>query len=204
MAAEAEQGPGERATLENWMCPPPDGWTYDQVKHAELPFEWELLGGNIVVRGLTVLWHNRVRNQLYCQLKSACREPFDVGIAPYTVIDDHNIPKPDVLVFDESQLDIDTVAQIPGERVALAVEVMSEGSRHADRFSKPALYAEAGIRSYWRIERAEGGLPVVHEFRLHPEGGVYEPSPERPLHTGELITNVPFPVNISLRKLTKA
>ncbi|MFH8349026.1 hypothetical protein [Streptomyces sp. NPDC018045] len=32
MAAEAEQGRGERATPENWMCRPPNGWTYDQVK----------------------------------------------------------------------------------------------------------------------------------------------------------------------------
>ncbi|MEU7162230.1 Uma2 family endonuclease [Streptomyces chrestomyceticus] len=198
-AEDAEAGRAGRATLENWMYPPPGGWTWDQVTDAELPFDWELLDGSIVVQGLPVLWHNRVRDRLYYQLESACREPFAVGIAPYTVIDDHNVPKPDVMVFDESQLDIDTVAQVPGERVALAVEVMSEGSRHADRFSKPTLYAEAGIRSYWRIERAEGGLPVVYEFRLHHETGIYETP--RPMHTGRFVTSAPFPVDIDFGTL---
>ncbi|MFK8848187.1 Uma2 family endonuclease [Streptomyces sp. Ac-502] len=203
MAAEAEQERGERATPENWMYRPPGGWTYDQVKDSELPFDWELLDGNIVVREMAVWWHNRVRDRLYYQLESACREPFAVNVEQCTVIDDRNAPKPDVVVFDESELDIDTVTQIPIEKVALVVEVVSEGSRLADRFSKPAMYAEAGIRSYWRIERGDDGLPVVHEFWLHHEAGVYAPSPDRPTHVGKLVTSVPYPVEIDLQGLVR-
>lgn len=120
------------------------------------------------------------------------------------VIDNRNAPKPDVVVFDQAGLDIRTVEQIPVEKVVLAVEVVSEGSRLADRFAKPALYAQAGIPSYWRIERDDDDLPVVHEFWLHDETGVYAPSPERPVHTGKLVASIPFPVDIDLRVLTES
>ncbi|MEU7225170.1 Uma2 family endonuclease [Streptomyces chrestomyceticus] len=119
-------------------------------------------------------------------------------------IDDRNAPRPDVMVFDQTGLDVRTVEQIPVEKAVLAVEVVSAGSRLADRFAKPALYAAAGIASYWRVERDENDLPVVHEFWLHHESGVYAPSPERPLHTGKLVTSVPFPVDIGLRELIEA
>ncbi|MBO4206422.1 Uma2 family endonuclease [Micromonospora echinofusca] len=48
--------------------------------------------------------------------------------------------------------------------VALVVEVESPGSRRHDRFTKPALYAEAGIESYWRIERTDLG-PAAHLYQ---------------------------------------
>ncbi|EPH39747.1 hypothetical protein ABT390_24705 [Streptomyces aurantiacus] len=41
------------ATEETWMFPPADGWTFDQVKHLELPFDWELADGVVVVRERT-------------------------------------------------------------------------------------------------------------------------------------------------------
>ncbi|MFD7662836.1 Uma2 family endonuclease [Streptomyces sp. NPDC059788] len=201
MAAEAEYGRGERATPENWMYRPANGWTYDQVKELVLPFDWDLVDGNIVVRGMAVWWHNRVRNRLYYQLESARRRPYAVDSEQCIVIDDHNAPKPDVVVFDETGLDIRTVVQIPADKAVLAVEVVSTGSRLEDRFSKPALYAGAGIDYYWRVERDEDDLPVVHEFWLHHEAGRYVPSPEQPTHTGKMTTNVPFPVDIDLHSL---
>ncbi|MFH8407958.1 Uma2 family endonuclease [Streptomyces sp. NPDC018019] len=204
MAAEAEQERGERATPENWMYRPSGGWTYGQVKELVLPFDWHLVDGNIVVRAMAVWWHNRVRNRLYYQLESARQAPYAVDSKQCIVLDDHNAPQPDVVVFDETGLDIRTVDQIPVEKVVLAVEVVSAGSRLDDRFSKPALYAEAGIASYWRVERDEDGLPVVHEFWLHHETGVYAPSPERPVHAGKLVTGVPFPIEVELGTLTGA
>jgi Uma2 family endonuclease len=56
--------------------------------------------------------------------------------------------------------------------VALVVEVESPGSRRHDRFTKPALYAEAGIRSYWRVERGDFG-PIVYRYQLG-KGDHYE------------------------------
>ncbi|WP_229403626.1 Uma2 family endonuclease [Micromonospora okii] len=52
----------------------------------------------------------------------------------------------------------------PGD-VALVVEVESPSSRRHDRFTKPALYAEAGIPAYWRVERGDFG-PVVYRYEL--------------------------------------
>ncbi|MEV0156637.1 Uma2 family endonuclease [Micromonospora sp. NPDC050686] len=49
--------------------------------------------------------------------------------------------------------------------VALVVEVESPNSRRQDRFTKPALYAEAGITHYWRVERGDFG-PVVYRHQL--------------------------------------
>ena len=52
--------------------------------------------------------------------------------------------------------------------VALVAEVESETSSRCDRLLKPALYAEAGIACYWRIER--GPEPVLHTYALGPDG----------------------------------
>lgn len=78
---------------------------------------------------------------------------------------------------------------------------MSPGSRKEDKFLKPGMYAEAGIDYYWRVERGEENVPVVHEFWRHYETGVYAPSPEQPTHISKLTTEVPFPLDIDLRGL---
>lgn len=53
--------------------------------------------------------------------------------------------------------------------VLLAVEIVSPSSVTLDRITKPAVYAEQGIRLYWRIE-AEPSL-LCH--RLAPATGSY-------------------------------
>nr|MDT0659041.1 Uma2 family endonuclease [Micromonospora sp. DSM 115978] len=78
--------------------------------------------------------------------------------------------------------------------VALVVEVESPGSRRHDRFTKPALYAEAGIESYWRIERGDDG-PVAHVYRRNTPGhyellGSIGPQ-------GVLKVDLPFPVEVA-------
>jgi Uma2 family endonuclease len=54
--------------------------------------------------------------------------------------------------------------------VALAVEIESPTSRRFDRRTKPDLYAEAGIPSYWRVEQHKDG-PHLHAYELL--GGAY-------------------------------
>jgi Uma2 family endonuclease len=52
----------------------------------------------------------------------------------------------------------------PGD-VALVVEVEAPATRRYDRFLKPALYAEAGIGAYWRIEPGRATPMLrVHEL----------------------------------------
>ncbi len=200
MAAEARQQP-ERATPENWMYPPADGWTYDQVKELDLPCDWELLGGKIVVRGAPKWWHNLVRDELYFRLRSVRPEGYMINCEQTIMYNENNVPKPDIVVFDKRGLDVATADCIPAGNVVLAIEVVSPGSCTEDRFFKPGMYAQAGIGHYWRVERGEGDVPEVHECWRHKEAGFYIPSPECPVHIDTLKTDVPFPVEIDLRSL---
>ncbi|MDQ7903207.1 Uma2 family endonuclease [Phytohabitans sp. ZYX-F-186] len=54
---------------------------------------------------------------------------------------------------------------IEPEDTILVVEVVSPSTRSEDRMRKPAEYAGAGIRHYWRIER-DSGQATVHMFTL--------------------------------------
>ncbi|MBC2875700.1 MULTISPECIES: Uma2 family endonuclease [Streptomyces] len=191
----------EQATPENWMYPPADGWTYDQVKELVLPFDWELLGGKIVVRGAAKWWHNTVRDELYYRLRGDKPAGLMVNSEQSILIDRKNAPKPDIVVFDRTGLDIATVDCIPAEKVVLAVEVVSPGSASEDRLYKPAVYSGAGIGSYWRVERDEDEAPVLYEFWKHREVDCYIPRPDQAIHVGTLKTDQPFPVEIDLRSL---
>ncbi|MEU8584367.1 Uma2 family endonuclease [Streptomyces abikoensis] len=199
MAAEARHEQPERATPENWMYPPGDGWTYDQVKELVLPFDWELVDGNIVVRGATKWWHAEVRDEIFVRLRAAAHKPFHVNSERWTMVDEYNIPRPDVVVFDRRDLDFRTLECVPVKKVVLVVEVVSPGSRKDDRFMKPGMFAEAGVASYWRVERGEDDIPEVYEYRLDHETGCYSPEPTH--HIGSLKSDFPFPVEIDLRSL---
>ncbi|MGH2717740.1 MAG: Uma2 family endonuclease [Actinomycetota bacterium] len=70
-------------------------------------------------------------------------------------------------------------------------EIVSPGSRITDRVTKPAVYAAAGISSFWRVE-LEGG-PAIFAYHLeqnrHVEAGSAGPG-ER------LVLTRPFEVSI--------
>ncbi|NLU75820.1 Uma2 family endonuclease [Streptomyces sp. HNM0575] len=185
----------------DWMHPPSQGWTYEQVKDLDLPFDWELVDGAIVVRGMTSQWHDTVRDELYFALRGARESPYAVNAERCVLVDEHNPPKPDVVVFDRTGLDFFSQECVPIESVALVVEVVSHGSRTDDRFRKPAMYAEAGVQFFWRVERGADEFPVVHEFHLDKDTGVYAPAPGGASHEGRLITRHPFPVELDLRAI---
>lgn len=191
----------EKATPENWMFPPAEGWTVDQVEDLELPFDWELVDGVVVVRGRTVLWHNHVRSRIERRLAECLQEPYDVVAEQCVLIDKYNPPVPDVVVYDKRGIDLFEAKYIPVEKAVLVVEVVSPGSRQDDRVRKPAMYAAAGVKNYWRVERGEDGLPEVHEFWLHSETGQYISAFDRPVHTRKLETDRPFSVVIDLASL---
>ncbi|MFJ9949278.1 Uma2 family endonuclease [Kitasatospora sp. NPDC091207] len=179
----------------DWKLPPSQGWTYEQVKDMDLPFDWELVDGAVVVRGMAKWWHDQVRDQLLLALASARIQPYVVNVERCVLLDEHNVTKPDVVVIDKTGLDFFELECTAPESVVLAVEVVSPGSRAADRFRKPGQYAEAGIPHFWRVERGVDDLPIVHEFHRDEEKGVYLPVAQ---HEGVLRTSVPYPVEIDL------
>jgi Uma2 family endonuclease len=78
--------------------------------------------------------------------------------------------------------------------VALVVEVESRSSRRHDRFTKLGLYAEAGIESYWRIERTDAG-PVAHLYS-RADAGHYEIHCS--VQPGETVTaDLPYAVQVA-------
>ncbi|MFI9827293.1 Uma2 family endonuclease [Streptomyces sp. NPDC051913] len=180
------------------MFPPADGWTFDQVKALELPFDWELVDGQIVVRGQTKFWHNRVRDRLLRALEDACIEPYDAVAEQCVMVDDQNTNKPDVIVFDPRKLGVLELECIPVERLALVVEVVSPGSRQDDRVRKPALFAANKVPYYWRVELDRDGNLAVHEYWLNADTRSYFPAPSHPVHRAKLATELPFPVEIDL------
>ncbi|MFG3288679.1 Uma2 family endonuclease [Streptomyces sp. NPDC048179] len=193
-----QQGP---ANEDNWMFPPADGWTFDQVKDLELPFDWELVDGHIVVRGQTRFWHNRVRDKMLIALEAARAEPYEVVAEQCVMVDDRNVNKPDVIVFDPRGLSLLELECVPVDKLTLVVEVVSPGSRQDDRVRKPALLATAGVPFYWRVELDQDGQLSTHEYWLNADTHSYFPAPLHPVHRGKLVTEVPFPVQIDLDAL---
>ncbi|MFF2040004.1 Uma2 family endonuclease [Kitasatospora sp. NPDC058170] len=183
------------AELIDWMHPPSQGWTYEQVKDLDLPFEWDLVDGVVVVRGQTNQWHDQVRDRLFMAVFNARVAPYAANVERCVLLDEDNTTKPDVVVFDKTGVDVFELECLPPGAVVLTVEVVSPGTRAADRFRKPGQYAEAGIPYYWRVERGLDNLPIVHEFHRDEEKGVYLPVAQ---HEGVLRTSVPYPVEIDL------
>jgi Uma2 family endonuclease len=184
----------------DWMHPPAQGWTYEQAKELDLPFEWDLVDGVFVVRGQTNLWHDLVRSGLERGLFAARVQPFGALAERCVLLDEANTTKPDVVVFEKTGLDPFELECLPPASVVLAVEVVSPNSRVADRFRKPGQYAEALIPYYWRVERGVENLPIVHEFHRDDEKGVYLPVAQ---HEGVLRTALPYPVEIDLAQLVE-
>ncbi|MFJ3801515.1 Uma2 family endonuclease [Streptomyces sp. NPDC090088] len=193
-----QQGP---ANEDNWMFPPADGWTFDQVKDLELPFDWELVDGVIVARGQTNVWHNAVRDGIADALRTALVQPYRVLNEQCVMLDDRNVVKPDVIVFDPRKLNFFEAECIPTAHLALVVEVVSPGSRRDDRVSKPAQFAAAKVPCYWRVELDRDQKLAVHEYWLNADTLTYIPAPMHPVHHGKLLTELPFPVEIDLAAL---
>ncbi|MGW4691689.1 Uma2 family endonuclease [Kitasatospora cineracea] len=183
-----------------WTNAPSQGWTSEDIGDTEFPFSWELVDGVIAPVPLNDWWHDRVRDSLAAAVRPHLVWPLS-AIGPTTLaFDSHNWVRPDMTVYDASGFDVRTADTLPLRSVLLTVEVLVPATRSTDRFRKPAQYAAAGVPSYWRVERGDDDVPVVHEFRLDREQGVYLPVA---VHEGSLRTELPFPVEIDLKRLVK-
>jgi Uma2 family endonuclease len=77
--------------------------------------------------------------------------------------------------------------------VALVVEVEAPASRRYDRLLKPALYADAGIPAYWRVE-IDADAPVLHVHDL--DAGRY--TLDRTIRGPELVKlDNPYPIRLA-------
>jgi Uma2 family endonuclease len=77
--------------------------------------------------------------------------------------------------------------------VALVVEVETPASRRYDRLLKPALYADAGIPAFWRVE-TDPDSPVLRVYRLDAGGYPLDRSIQGP----DLVKlDTPYPVRLA-------
>lgn len=103
---------------------------------------------------------------------------------------------PDVAVAPSSLL-TDERVRVSARELALAVEVISLGSRGVDRLNKLAEYTDAGIPRYWLVD-LDGPVRLI-EYEL--AGDIYR---VRTQHSrGLFTTDVPAPLRIDLDALTR-
>lgn len=167
-------------------------WTEEDL--VGLPDEarrYELLEGTLLVNPPPRAVHQLVGFKLATALSDAATPGFLVVEAVGVRLPEGSMFIPDVLVAARDVVLADHSGILDPAAVALVVDVVSPGSRTADRVTKPAVYARAGIPSFWRIELDDG--PLIVTYRL--EGGHYlESGSARP---GEPLTvSEPFPCTV--------
>jgi Uma2 family endonuclease len=151
----------------------------------------ELLEGTLLVKPPHGVPHQRFGGRLFGALLAAETPELmvvqEIGIR----LPEETMFIPDILVARRDVAKANTSGILEAADVVLAVEIVSPGSRIMDRLTKPAVYAAAGIASFWRVELDDG--PVIVAYRLE-QGRYVETGAARP---GErLVVNEPFAVSI--------
>lgn len=183
------------APLPQAMYPwPAPGGNFTADDLLDLPsngHRYEIVEGALHVAPPADIDHHDIADEIKMLLRSAAppgwRPIREIGIefGDSTLIPDVTVLRPGVAR--------ETMWADPAD-VALVVEVESKGSRRHDRFTKPSMYAEAGIESYWRIERTESG-PVAHLYS-RAAGGHYQL--HRSVNPGDShVAELPYPVQVA-------
>jgi Uma2 family endonuclease len=125
---------------------------------------YEVLGGSLVVSPWPTPLHQLVAQELKHVFRTAVPEGVWVLNDVAVQLPDGDGPVPDVVVSSVHP----AVCRLwfPVDHVHTVVEVVSPSNAKTDRLYKPALYAEAGIPCYWRVELErwrgyKGELPLV-------------------------------------------
>lgn len=167
-------------------------WTEeDLVGLPEDGQRYELLEGALLVNPPPGGRHQRVSLRLAGRLDSIVMAGLAVVEAMGVRVPGGSLFIPDVLVAERDAVLANDSGVLDAEVVRLVVEIVSPGSRTQDRLTKPALYAQAGIPSLWRVELDDG--PAISAYQL--EDGTYvEIATARPGERLEL--DEPFPVSL--------
>jgi Uma2 family endonuclease len=198
--ASAQATPPERAIRGNMVLlptPPPGGFTARDLPRLieAVDANFELLDGEVVMMAPATHWHDEVIDILKHALRPVA--PREFVIATEKGIDlGSTVPEPGVLVVSRAAVSADSLT-FASDDVHLAVEVVSPGTKTKDRTLRPAQYAGAGIKCFWRVENEDGSM-VVYTFELLPEGG-YAPTG---VHRSRVKVDRPFPIDIEIPEVT--
>jgi Uma2 family endonuclease len=200
MARSDAQAPSLSAILFDFRLPDVNGYTTADL-HA-LPDDgrrWELIDGSLIVSPSATIDHNTIARWIGQILEDTC--PADdvvVGTDQSATIDDHNEPRPDVIVAPAEFL---RQSPFPMAGTQLVVEVISPTSVLRDTETKRALYARAKVPAYWIV------APDAHEPTISLAALVLDESAGRyrfvTHYTADVFeTEIPWPVRIDLPALT--
>ncbi|MDI2131823.1 Uma2 family endonuclease [Yinghuangia seranimata] len=129
-------------------------WTLEQALAlpARTSHRVELVDGMLLMSPNPALPHQRASRRLASRLEAA---QADAG-APFEVLEAINVIAPcgllipDIVVADEAAA-AEAGVSLAAEHVVMVVEIAST-NRSTDTVLKPKLYADAGVRWYWRVE----------------------------------------------------
>ena len=168
--------PRERVwTVDDLDCLPQDGLQY------------ELAEGVLLVTPSPVVRHQRCSKRMLTVLSDACPEHLEVFAAPLDFRPNATTSlQPDLLVVRREEAQGETLIGTP----LLVVEILSPSTRAKDLVLKRALYASAGVPSYWVVDPVEKTLLVL-KLRA---GGYVEAG--RAVGDEELLVSEPMPCRI--------
>jgi Uma2 family endonuclease len=177
--------------------PPREGWTVADVD--ALPdrdgVRYELVDGVPHVMTPPRMEHQEALLELHLALRESVPPGLRVVQGLGVVLAEDQRPIPDLVVVRTADR---TLSNVPAELVALAAEIVSRSSRSDDRFRKPALYAQAGIPCYLRVELDP---PHVVAYRIGADGLYEETGRAEP---GEVLTLAePFPITVDPAALVR-
>lgn len=180
---------------------PPSSHGYTTTDLHLLPDDsrrWELIEGSLIASPSGTIDHNAVRSWVANVLCAANpSDDFVIGTGQSATIDDHNEPRPDVIVAPADYLQ---QSPFPIEGAQLVVEVISPTSVLRDTETKRALYAWAGVPAYW-IVVPDADKPTISlaELVLDEQAGQYSFATH---YTTEVFeTRTPWPVRVDLPQL---
>lgn len=151
-----------------------DEWTIEALD--ALPEDGrrrELLDGMLLVHPSPTSIHQIIAMRLMVALEQTCPVDYQVTQAVEVRLSARRSFIPDVLAVTD-QAAQRRAAHYTADEVVLAVEIVAATSESLDRVLKPALYAQAGIPHFWRVETEDG--IVVHTFERDSTNATYVPS----------------------------
>jgi Uma2 family endonuclease len=152
----------------------------------------ELRDGVMIVVPSPTIGHQNIGNLLWYWFRVNAPEEFETATAVGVALGLKDSLEPDVLLIHRP-VAMDSHFVLPSQ-VAIAVEVVSRGTKRRDRLEKPTEYAAAFVPHYWRIEQ-----DPVHVFAYDLAGDHYELVADS---TTELVLKAPFDIKLPIRDIT--
>lgn len=161
--------------------PAGDTWTradYEALPN-DLPARVSLIHGQLVIAPRPGPIHQRIARRLATHFENEAPAEWQVDTHVDVLLDDDptepTVLAPDVVAYST---DHDPHERpIPARLVTLAADVVPASTTRTGWRARPALYAEAGIRHYWRAEADRATSEVtVYAFELDDATGDYVPA----------------------------